>query len=361
MVSIGFDIQSGNGNLGTNISLESVKNYAFAFNNRPADYSGTATSGTAGSFTDSSASFDSSALAGGAWMITSGTGAGQSGAIAGSTSTTIFFDFYTTTGVVLDSTSKYEVYKTKALGNKFTNVRQEGDADNPGQCAIFYPGALSNVLAYVFATGIPTTQWTKGVAEGSNWCQFENCSQLVAIPMWLPLNATPPAIQGFSPSGLAVLGAGYGLVPRSGRIVGLSATCDSLAGVTGYATLTFISSNTAYTDLNLTLNANTTYGNVSYLKQALPSDGFHIATVNDIDLRLVLARDGMGIPHLSVRSYGCKFDLVAEKGGLCFQVTKFGVGTLGPIKLACCASQGKPRHRHVSNRIRQELLFQQYK
>jgi hypothetical protein len=202
-------------------------------------------------------------------MITSGTGAGQSGAIAGSTSTTIFFDFYTTTGVVLDSTSKYEVYKTKALGNKFTNVRQEGDADNPGQCAIFYPGALSNVLAYVFATGIPTTQWTKGVAEGSNWCQFENCSQLVAIPMWLAPTAIlhPSTTNPLLPNNLAVLGAGFRLGPRSGTVVAVSVSCNDLSGVSGNAQLTFYNSNAAVTvppDLNITLNANTRFGNISY-------------------------------------------------------------------------------------------------
>lgn len=285
-VDIGFDVQSGNGNLGTNISLESIANYAFAFNNRTADYTGTATSGTVSSFTDSSAPFVPLSLGGGAWKIVGGTGNGESGAIRVATTDTISADLYMRTGVVLDNTSQYEVYRTKAQGNKFGNIRMEGAATTGVICR-FYAGALNNTLSDMYITSISTTQWVRDVAEGSNWCLQGQASQLVSIPMWLEGGLTAGSTLGLSPNTTTTLGSGVRMLPRGSTIVGISVSCDSLSGVTGSATLRYYKSNVAHTDLDVTLNANTLYGNSSFLKSFLSNSGFRIETQNDIDLRLI--------------------------------------------------------------------------
>jgi hypothetical protein len=285
LVDVGFDVQSGNGNLGTNISLETIQNYAFAFNNRPADYTGTATSGTISSFTDSTAPFVPLSLGGGAWKIVAGTGAGESGDIRLSTTTTITADYYTRTGVVLDNTSQYEVYKTKAQGNKFDNIRMEGAGT--AVIARFYPGALSNKISDIYPTSISTTQWVKDVAEGSNWCFPNNASQLIAVPMWIEGGLTAASTLGLSPNTTGTLGSGYRILPRGGTIVGISVSCDSLSGVVGSATLRYYKANTAHTDLDVTLNANTLFGNISYLQNYVTTSGFRIENQHDIDLRLI--------------------------------------------------------------------------
>lgn len=285
-VDIGFDVQSGNGNLGTNISLESITNYGFAFNNRPADYTGTATSGAINSFTDAAAPFNPpTGLGGGAWKIIAGTGAGESGDIRLATTTTITFDLYTRTGVVLDNTSQYEVYKTKAQGNKFENIRMEGASTSA--VARFYPGALANKVSNVYPTSISATNWVKDVAEGSNWCFLNSASQLVAIPMWIEGSLTAGSTLGLHPNTTTTLGSGYRMLPRGGTIVGISVACDSLSGVVGSATLRYYKSNVAHTDLDVTLNANTLYGNMSYLQNYLTTSGFRIENQHDIDLRLI--------------------------------------------------------------------------
>lgn len=285
-VDIGFDIQSGNGNLGTNISLESIANYGFAFNNRPADYTGTATSGTISSFTDTAAPFDPpTGLGGGAWKIVAGTGADESGDIRLATTTTITADYYTRTGVVLDNTSQYEVYKSKAVGNKFDNIRMEGA--NTSAVVRFYPGALNNKLSSVYSTSISTTQWVKDVAEGSNWCLLNSASQLVAVPMWIEGGLTAGSTLGLNPNSTTLVGSGFRILPRGGTVVGISVSCDSLAGVAGSATLRYYKAGVAHTDLDVTLNADTLYGNLSYLQTYIITSGFRIENQHDIDLRLI--------------------------------------------------------------------------
>lgn len=285
-VDRGFDIQSGNGNLGSNLSFESIASYAFAFNDRPADFTGTATSGTASSFTDAAAPFVPLSLGGGSFKIVGGTGNGESGTIRTATTTTITAEYFTRTGVLLDNTSQYEVYKTKASGNKFSNIRMEGSATT-GVIARFYPGALNNVVRDVFAASISATNWIKDVAEGSNWCLLQNASQLVAIPYFVEGGLAAASTIPLRPNTVASIGGGYRFLPKGAHIVGMSVACDSLSGVAGSAVLSIWKSNVRYTDIDITLNANTLFGNSSYLTTYNTGTNARFEPQHDIDLRLV--------------------------------------------------------------------------
>lgn len=284
-VDVGFDIQSGNGNLGTNISIESIRNYGFAFNNRPADYTGTATSGTISSFTDAAAPFVTAGLAGGAWKIVGGAGSGESGTIRTATTTTITGEYYTRTGTVLDNTSQYEVYKTKAQGNKFDNIRMEGA--NTSAVARFYPGALTNTINNCHITSISTTLWVKDVAEGSNWCHTQASGQLIAVPMWKEGSLTAGTTHGLNPNTTTGVGSGFRFLPKGANVVGMSVSCDSLSGVVGSATVRLFKSNVAFTDLDVTLNTNTVFGNHSYLQTYITNTGARFEPQHDMDVRII--------------------------------------------------------------------------
>jgi hypothetical protein len=285
LVDVGFDVQSGNGNLGTNISLETIQDYAFAFNNRPADHTGTATSGTAGGFTDSAAPFVTAALGGGAWKIVGGTGSGESGTIRVATTTTISSELYTRTGVLLDNTSQYEVYRTKASGNKFDCIRMEGS--NTSAVARFYAGALGNTISNAHITSISTTQYVKDVAEASNWCFLSSASQLIAVPMWKEGGLNVSSTLGLNPNTTTSLGSGFRFLPKGAHVVGMSVSTDSLSGVAGSATVRLFKSNVAFTDLDITLNTNTAFGNHSYLQTYISSTGARFEPQHDMDVRLI--------------------------------------------------------------------------
>jgi hypothetical protein len=287
-VNVGFDIQSGTGNLGSNINLESIGMVGFAFNDRAADYAGPVSGGTVSSFYNVTESFDTTLVENSAWQISGGTGNGLSGLADSATATQVNLDLYTVTGVPLnDPSSTYTVTYSKAQGNKFNNIRMEGEQE--ARLAIFYPGALLNTITNVYATSISETQqWVKGVPEGSNWCHVYGAGQLVAVPMWIEggLNS-PSTTYGFHPNTLTSgLGAGYRLVPRGGVVVGMSAACNSLSGLTGSATVSFYNSNAIFHGLDLVLNSMTQYGNTSYLTTLDSTSGCLVKTVNDLDVRL---------------------------------------------------------------------------
>lgn len=279
-VSIGFDVQSGNANLGTNIHIENVETYGFAFNNRAADFTGTATSGNAESFTDLGAAF--TGLGGGAWKIVGGTGNGLGGNILSSTGTAITLQLYTNTGVLLDNTSQYQLFKSKAIGNKFTNVRLESDAAS--SVARFYPGANSNLISACADTG-PTTKWVKDVAESSNAVLNKPLNQIVALTHWLdnvPANATTP----LNPSANSAVAAGMKMWGEGSVILGASAAINDLNGAAGSGTVRFYKAGVEITALSMVLNANTRFGNHSYTKNGDESSTIFLLASHDLDVQI---------------------------------------------------------------------------
>jgi hypothetical protein len=161
-VRTGFDIQSGNGNLFTTIQTEAIADYLFEFNNRTADFTGTATSGTAGQLTDTGASFEK--LAGGCVVITAGTNAGESSDIRSSTATSLTLD--RPLPVPIDNTSVYEVYASRAIGNRIIQLRSEGQAT--AKIAKFHPGAYLNKMQSMHLTSMSGTYYEDETGGFSN-------------------------------------------------------------------------------------------------------------------------------------------------------------------------------------------------
>lgn len=137
------DVQSGNGNLFSDISAESMRFACFRLNFNAAVDSGTST-GSNGQLTliDTAKSWTANAFVNYGVRITSGAGAGQSRLINANTATTL-----TTRepwGIRPDATSAYSIYANKAHSNKITGVRLEGHASNNPDFIYALPGTYEN-------------------------------------------------------------------------------------------------------------------------------------------------------------------------------------------------------------------------
>lgn len=142
-----FNIRSGFGNLGTNISAESIYDAMFIFNDIAASVTGTATSATTGSITDLNANLAVNEYINSGVRIVSGTGVGQARMLISNTATTM--DTAPAWGTLPDSTSIYEIVKGRAAGNKFTNIRMEGlHTQNPDFIRNFAGSRDNSVAAY---------------------------------------------------------------------------------------------------------------------------------------------------------------------------------------------------------------------
>lgn len=141
------NIVAGVGNMFTNIGGESIKDAMIVLNDIPS-YSdtGTVTSATTNTLTDSTKTWstvigNATNWVNGAVLITSGAYVGESRKIVLNTATTLTLDKSWPTDI---GTPNYAIVKSKAVNNKFVNVRQEGlSTDNPDGIRIM-PGALSN-------------------------------------------------------------------------------------------------------------------------------------------------------------------------------------------------------------------------
>lgn len=159
-----FDVQSGNGNLFTNIQVEQVQSSAFRFNYRAADLSGTATGGTVNTITGDFSSL--SLIAGGGTVsITGGTNSGEY-AIAKTSSTSTTLNLGRGLPVACDGTSTFEYYYTKANGNRVVNLRCEGA--NTAKIVEFSPGSQQNRIVNTHLTGLSSTYYTDYTKSFSN-------------------------------------------------------------------------------------------------------------------------------------------------------------------------------------------------
>ena len=217
-VGIAFDIQSGHGNLLNNLHAESIVTAFARFNQRSADTSGTATGGSRFTLVDTGASF-TSALVNAGLIITSGAGSGERAVVKtvdSGTTLTLDRSIIATIG----ATTVYELYESKAVGNKFSQVRIEGA--NTSSIADFKAGSIENTVAHVVSTGISTTTWKKDVGDLSNIVSF-------TAGMVFPISfatGTLPSAQAVTHRlvpGAEILRADTGGIPffRRGAIVGV--------------------------------------------------------------------------------------------------------------------------------------------
>ena len=255
----GVKIDSGNANVFNNVQFEAITNYAMSFNERTADFTGTATSGAANSFTDSAAAF--AGLGGGGWKITAGANSGESGDVFSSTGTVITIPYSRQT--LFDNTSVYEVYKTKALGNKFSNVRIE--SNSTARLARFYPGARSNSISNVYATSINDEIWVKDTEENTNsvlWRPYQSIHTVTFTASNLAAASTielEPARSG-SEGGIQI--------PFESELLSITvALKDFGAGGAGTGTVKVWKSGSEMTDAQVVVGVNNRLGTVKHLKK----------------------------------------------------------------------------------------------
>ena len=252
-LNMGFDIQAGTGNMFSNIGIESIGDYVFDFGDKLADFTGTATSGTANTITDTGANFNT--LSNGTLRIISGTGAGTVASILNNTATTITLS--QAQPFVFDNTSVYYVYNGRCAENNVINLRHEGT--NTTALVRNNYGSHSNTISNVFSTSA-TTRWInlakdpdtvvnpKGSHISSHTFTIEN----------LPSNTTTK----LSPIG----GAGFAFeggirIPMTGNIIAATTAVNNMSsGALGEATVKVIHNGSETTAVTHTINANNRYG-----------------------------------------------------------------------------------------------------
>lgn len=134
------DVQSGTGNMFSEISGESINTAYLRLNYNTAIDSGTSSgSNAAVNFNDTSKTWGVNDYVNGAVKITGGTGVGQTRIIASNTTTQLgLADAW---GIIPDNTSTYEIYAGRAYGNVWSLGRAEGLASLNPDFIIAYPGA----------------------------------------------------------------------------------------------------------------------------------------------------------------------------------------------------------------------------
>ena len=162
-VAIAVDVQSGQANLFSNLHVELVQDTVFRFNHRSApDAVGIATNGTRHSMIDRRATFAN--LVNASVRIVGGTGAGEGAVVRVNSATELTFDRHV--DVVLDDTSQYEIYESKASDNRVSQVRVEGRLS--ATLAQFRAGAANNVLHHVVDVSLSATRWEKDIGDLTN-------------------------------------------------------------------------------------------------------------------------------------------------------------------------------------------------
>lgn len=171
---LGFcDLQAGLGNLFSNISVESLNDYCFRFNQNTPVQTGTSTGGGSSiTLRDTSKAWVVNAYVNAGVKIASGTGAEQVRIVSVNSATAL--TVREPWAVLPDSTSTYEIYAAKATGNKAVNVRMEGlstlnpdfiyalpgtDKTNVSQCEVISLGAGLYVRD---ESGSPRNSWYGG-------------------------------------------------------------------------------------------------------------------------------------------------------------------------------------------------------
>ena len=135
------DLQSGNGNLFSDINGENIGTCYFRLNYRNAVDTGTSSgSNTTGILNDTGKAWTVNGYTNYAVKITGGTGSGQVRTIGSNTATQLTIN--NTWATLPDNTSTYSIYKSAATENKMVNVRAEGSSGADFIQA--HPGAVFN-------------------------------------------------------------------------------------------------------------------------------------------------------------------------------------------------------------------------
>jgi len=150
-LSIAVDLISGNGNMFTGVGTESIQDYHFRFNNRSADFTGKISSIDNNSLTDTKQDFGIGMLSKADVVIKEGRKTKKY------TSKIIAFRKNKLTtekhrNLATADDAQYEVYKSKAQGNIFNNIRVEGS--NNSVLAKFCYGAADNRLDNIIVSSI---------------------------------------------------------------------------------------------------------------------------------------------------------------------------------------------------------------
>lgn len=149
------DLQTGEGNLFSNINGESIGDAYYVLNERDPDDSGTSTgSNDRTSLNDTGQAWTSNEYTNFAVEITGGTGAGQVRRIRINTGTSLTVS--PSWGVIPDNTSTYEIFAGKAIGNQFTNLRGEGSASLNPDCIRAMPGTRGTKVTANHVTSLGT-------------------------------------------------------------------------------------------------------------------------------------------------------------------------------------------------------------
>lgn len=148
-LAVAIDIESGVGNLFSNIQAESISVAMIRLNNRDYVDGGIATSTKAHELIDVTKNWSTSPYApfnfiNDSVVILNGVGAGEVRKVVSSTATKLVLDkpFHRDIGSGFD----YALIKSRAVNNKFTNLRMEGVASDAPDAFQLKPGASNNQI-----------------------------------------------------------------------------------------------------------------------------------------------------------------------------------------------------------------------
>lgn len=176
------DLQSGTGNLFSDISGESINEAYFRFNYNPAVETGTSSGSNAqASFNDTSKAWTANQFLSDAIKITGGKGAGQVRIISTNTATALALD--KPWGEIPDATSTYEIYANKTDGNQIVGARAEGLAQlNPDFIQAFPACVKTNVkFCEVQSLGLGVFVRDNSGAANNEWFNGSKISHTATV------------------------------------------------------------------------------------------------------------------------------------------------------------------------------------
>jgi len=149
------DLRTGQGNLFSNISGESIGGTYFILGGTSAASTGTSTGSNAeNTLIDTGQSWVTNEYINGAVQITSGTGSGQTRIIKTHTNTTLTLQ--EPWADIPDATSQYAIFPLTASKNKFVNLRGEGLYSQNPDFIYAFPGADGNEFAHMSVESLGT-------------------------------------------------------------------------------------------------------------------------------------------------------------------------------------------------------------
>jgi len=178
------DLQSGNGNLFSNINGESIATAHFRLNYAasPVETGTSSGSNNMAQLIDSSKSWDTNEYTNHAVKITAGTGSGQVRIIGSNNGTTLTLKQLW--GVLPDNTSEYSIYKNYALGTKVHNYRGEGSSGADFISA--FPGTQLNYFSGSFIDSLGAGLWVRDDSGATDNSWFDGSKTALTFDVQNP-------------------------------------------------------------------------------------------------------------------------------------------------------------------------------